>query len=154
MDALPELTRRERDVLVALCGPLLSDEVFAEPASVREIARALVVTDAAVKQHLLNLYDKFGIDTAAGRRRVILAKEAIQRGAIDLPLPVTVQTPLEAGRDAFARQDWETAWQLLSEAEAASPLEPADLEKLGEAGFWTNRHDQALSVDSAHTRAI
>jgi tetratricopeptide (TPR) repeat protein len=146
MAELPELTRRERDVLVALCGPVLSDEVFAEPASVREIARVLVVTDAAVKQHLLNLYDKFGIDTRAGRRRVILAREAIQRGAVDLRPPAPGQSPLDAGRDAFGRQDWETAWQLLSEADAASPLEPADLEKLGEAGSWTNRHEQAFPV--------
>jgi tetratricopeptide (TPR) repeat protein len=146
MDALPELTRRERDVLVALCAPLRSDEVFAEPASVREIARALVVTDAAVKQHLLNLYDKFGIGATGGRRRVMLAKEASKRGAVDLPPPAPGQSPLDAGGDAFGRQDWDTAWQLLFAADAAAPLEPADLEKLGEAGFWTNRHEQALSV--------
>jgi predicted ArsR family transcriptional regulator len=52
-------------VLVALCRPLLDDEVFASPASVREIAAALVVTDAAVKQHLLHL-----CHPRAGRRRV------------------------------------------------------------------------------------
>jgi hypothetical protein len=40
MDELPELTRRERDVLAALCGPVVSDDVFAEPASVRQIARS------------------------------------------------------------------------------------------------------------------
>jgi tetratricopeptide (TPR) repeat protein len=146
MDGLPELTRRERDVLLALCGPVLSEDVFAEPASVREIAGALVVTDAAVKQHLLHLYAKFGIDTAAGRRRVVLAKEAIKRGAVDLAVPVRDPSPLEAGRDAFGRKDWETAWQLLSEADAASPLEPVDLEKLGEAGSWTNRQEQSFPV--------
>ena len=146
MAELPELTRRERDVLLALCAPVLSEDVFAEPASVREIAAALVVTDAAVKQHLLHLYAKFGIDTAAGRRRVVLAKEAIKRGAVDLAAPLPGQSPLEAGREALARKDWETAWQLLSEADGASPLEPADLEKLGEAGSWTNRQEQAFPV--------
>jgi tetratricopeptide (TPR) repeat protein len=144
-DELPELTRRERDVLVALCRPVLSNEVFAEPASVREIAGTLVVTDAAVKQHLLNLYDKFDI-APGGRRRVTLAKEAIKRGAVELGEPVIGQSDLDQGRDAFARQDWETAWQLLSEADAASPLEPVELEKLGEAGFWTNRHEQAVAA--------
>ena len=143
MDELPELTRRERDVLAALCRPLLSEEVFAEPASVRQIAQAFVVTDAAVKQHLINLYDKFGIDATGGRRRVTLAKEAIRRGAVDFAVQFRGQGALDAGRGAFGRQDWETAWQLLSEADAASPLEPADLEKLGEAGFWTNRHEES-----------
>jgi hypothetical protein len=52
----PELTRREHDVLVALCRPALDGELFTEPASVREIAAALVVTEAAVKQHLGNLW--------------------------------------------------------------------------------------------------
>ena len=56
-----DLTRREKDVLAALCRPLFGDDVVAQPASVREIAAELVVTDAAVKQHLLHLYDKFAI---------------------------------------------------------------------------------------------
>src|SRR3990172_9886669 len=120
MNELPELTRRERDVLAALCRPVLSDDVFAEPASVREIAQVLVVTDAAVKQHLLHLYDKFGIDATGGRRRVTLAKEAIRRGAVDLAGQVRTEGALEAGRDAFDRQDWEAAWRVLSEGHATS----------------------------------
>ncbi len=51
----PELTRRERDVLRALCRPLVSGQVFTEPASLHEIATTLVVTEAAVQQHLLRL---------------------------------------------------------------------------------------------------
>jgi tetratricopeptide (TPR) repeat protein len=143
MSELPELTRRERDVLAALCRPVLSNDVFAEPATVREIAQALVVTDAAVKQHLLHLYDKFGIDASVRRRRVSLAREALRRGAVDTGGRAPGDGVLEAGRQAFARQDWEAAWRLLSEADASSPLEPADLEKLGEAGFWTNRHEES-----------
>ncbi|WP_433802941.1 FHA domain-containing protein [Actinomycetospora sp. CA-084318] len=79
----PELTRRERDVLHALCRPLASDAVFREPATARDIAAALVVTEAAVKQHLLRLYDKFELDPASTRRRVELANEALQRGAVN-----------------------------------------------------------------------
>ena len=78
----PELTRRERDVLVALCRPLFSGEMFHEPASAREIAATLVVTEAAVKQHLLRLYDKFGLDPNSTRRRVELANDALRRGAV------------------------------------------------------------------------
>lgn len=80
----PELTRREYDVLLALCRPLVSDQVFSEPATVREIAQALVVTDAAVKHHLVRLYAKFGIDEGDQRRRVQLANAAVRRGAINL----------------------------------------------------------------------
>src|SRR5262249_40544583 len=47
VDEPPVLTRRERDVLVALCQPLLSGDLFTEPASIRDIATALIVSDAA-----------------------------------------------------------------------------------------------------------
>ena len=77
----PELTRRERDVLLALCRPLFSGAMFPEPASAREIAAALVVTEAAVKQHLSRLYDKFELEAGPGRRRADLANEALLRGA-------------------------------------------------------------------------
>jgi len=77
----PDVTRRERDVLVALCRSLFSDEPFTQPASVRQIAAELVVTEAAIKQHLLHLYDKFDI-SAEGDRRVHLANEAIRRGVV------------------------------------------------------------------------
>lgn len=80
----PVITRRERDVLRALCRPLAAGRPFAEPASLRDIAAELVVTEAAVKQHLLRLYDKFGLHDDAGRRRVLLANEAVRRGAVTL----------------------------------------------------------------------
>lgn len=77
----PALTRREREVLIALCSPMFSGDVFREPASTRQIAGDLVVTEAAVKQHLSRLYDKFGIFEQEGRR-ARLANEAIRRGAV------------------------------------------------------------------------
>ena len=82
-DASPALTARERDVLVMLCRPLLDRDLFTEPASIREIAAALVVSEAAVKQHLARLYEKFEID-AADHRRARLANEALRRGAVSL----------------------------------------------------------------------
>jgi len=81
--APPELTRRERDVLAALCRPLFSSEPFPQPGSIREIAAELVVTEAAVKQHLLHLYEKFQVLAGTGRR-VRLANEAVRRGAVNL----------------------------------------------------------------------
>ena len=81
---LPRLTRRERDVLLALCRPLASVEPFRQPASIRAIAEELVVTEAAVKQHLLRLYDKFRLTDQSENRRVRLANEAILRGFFTL----------------------------------------------------------------------
>jgi DNA-binding CsgD family transcriptional regulator len=80
----PELTRREREVLLTLCRTVLGGAAFTEPASIREIADALVVTEAAVKQHLGHLYDKFGIHGGGERRRVRLANEALRRGAVTM----------------------------------------------------------------------
>jgi hypothetical protein len=79
----PPLTPRERDVLLALCRPLLTGDAFTEPASIRAIAAELVVSEAAVKQHLSRLYVKF--DVADGeRRRVQLANAAVSTGAVKL----------------------------------------------------------------------
>ena len=83
-DAPPGLTVRERDVLVALCRPLLDRDMFTEPASTRAIADELVITQGAVKQHLANLYDKFGVAARESHRRARLANEALRRGAVSL----------------------------------------------------------------------
>jgi len=80
----PGLTTRERDVLLALCRPLLARDMFTEPASTRAIAEELVITQAAVKQHLGNLYEKFAIAPGDDHRRARLANEALRRGAVSL----------------------------------------------------------------------
>jgi hypothetical protein len=77
----PSVTRREREILIALCSPMFSGDVFREPASTRQIAADLVVTEAAVKQHLSRLYDKFEIFEQEGRR-ARLANEALRRGVV------------------------------------------------------------------------
>ncbi|WP_067974486.1 FHA domain-containing protein [Nocardiopsis trehalosi] len=84
--AAPELTRRELDVLTSLCRPALSDEAFVSPATAREIAEDLVVTEAAVKQHLLRLYQKFRIPEGPNRR-TRLANEVVALGLVR-PMPV------------------------------------------------------------------
>src|SRR5437763_5454180 len=83
--AVPELTRRELDVLTSLCRPALSDEAFATPATAHEIASDLVVTEAAVKQHLLRLYQKFRIPEGPNRR-IRLANEGVALG-LGQPMP-------------------------------------------------------------------
>ncbi|MHB8696345.1 MAG: FHA domain-containing protein [Solirubrobacteraceae bacterium] len=83
-DPPPAITPRERDVLVALCRPLLARDMFTEPASTRSIAEELVITQQAVKQHLANLYDKFATPSDASNRRVRLANDALSRGAVSI----------------------------------------------------------------------
>ncbi len=151
----PDLTRRERDVLVALCRPALEGDLFTEPASVRDIAAALVVTEAAVKQHLINLYYKFGIGETGERRRVTLAREAFRRGAITADelgaasarLAARAGDSLRAGGEAFARRDWETAVELLSAADSAGELGAEDLERLAEAALWADRHEESFAAN-------
>src|SRR6202034_1006031 len=94
--AAPELTRRELDVVTSLCRPALSDEAFVAPATAREIAADLVVTEAAGKQHLLRLYQKFRIPEGANRR-VRLANEVVALGLVR-PLP-----PAERAQPAAER---------------------------------------------------
>jgi predicted component of type VI protein secretion system len=81
----PDLTRREVEVLNALCRPALMQDAFVNPGSAREIAAELVVTEAAVKQHLLRLYQKFKIPEGTNRR-TRLANEVIALGVVR-PLP-------------------------------------------------------------------
>lgn len=80
----PRLTGREHDVLVALCRPIGTGDAFTAPATVRAVARELVVGEAAVKFHLANLYQKFAISHPGEDRRARLANEAIRRGAVHL----------------------------------------------------------------------
>jgi pSer/pThr/pTyr-binding forkhead associated (FHA) protein len=92
-DAPPSLTGRERDVLVALCHPLLDRAMFTEPASTRAIADELDITQAAVKQHLANLYDKFDVAASDSNRRARLANEALRRSAVSLSQLREAQSP-------------------------------------------------------------
>jgi hypothetical protein len=81
----PDLTRRELEVLTALCRPALQQDAFVAPATAKDIADELVVTEAAVKQHLLRLYQKFRIAEGVNRR-ARLANEVISAGVVR-PLP-------------------------------------------------------------------
>jgi pSer/pThr/pTyr-binding forkhead associated (FHA) protein len=90
----PELTRRELDVVTALCRPALSDEAFTTPATAAEVAADMVVTEAAVKQHLLRLYIKFRIPEGPNRR-TRLANEVVALGLVR-PLPAAPTAMLDA----------------------------------------------------------
>ncbi len=81
----PDLTRRELEVLTALCRPALQQDAFVAPSTAKDIADELVVTEAAVKQHLLRLYQKFRIEEGVNRR-ARLANEVVNSGVVR-PLP-------------------------------------------------------------------
>lgn len=92
----PTLTPRERDVLITLCRPMMGRAAFTQPATIRQLASELVVSEAAVKFHLANLYDKFDLRDMTASRRVQLANEAIRRGAVslnDLQRPPSLRAP-------------------------------------------------------------
>ena len=96
--AVPDLTRREREVLAALCRPALQQEAFVAPATAQEVADELVVTEAAVKQHLLRLYQKFRVAEGANRR-ARLANEVISAGVVQpghIPQPRPHDQPVRA----------------------------------------------------------
>jgi hypothetical protein len=78
---IPELTPAERRVLLCLCSPVLDGDAFTPPATVAAIAEQLYVSDSAIKQQLVRLYLKFGIDDGPDRR-VRLANDALMRGAV------------------------------------------------------------------------
>jgi hypothetical protein len=147
-----ELTRREKDVLVALCRPLSSEDVIAQPASVREIAAELVVTEAAVKQHLIHLYDKLGIAEDGERRRVTLAREAVRLGLVDAPErppqpeAASDEDPLPSARASSRRREWDRAAELFELAAARAPLGGDDLVLQSGALLWANRHGESLNV--------
>jgi hypothetical protein len=83
--ARPRVTPTEKKVLVELCLPLVGASAFKEPATVRQIADRLCVGEAAVKQHLIHLYDKFEIYEEEGpSRRHRLANAAIETGTVTL----------------------------------------------------------------------
>lgn len=90
---VPDLTRRECEVLHALCRPALLQDAFVAPATAKDIAEELVVTEAAVKQHLLRLYGKFRIPEGVNRR-ARLANEVVSSGVIR-PLPPDLEPGLD-----------------------------------------------------------
>lgn len=85
----PDLTRRELEVLIALCRPALQQDAFVAPTTTHDIADELVVTEAAVKQHLLRLYQKFRIAEGVNRRSR-LANKVLSAGVVR-PLPVEIE---------------------------------------------------------------
>jgi hypothetical protein len=78
----PEITPGERKVLVALCRPFFSQGRLKRAAPRKQVAAELFTGEPAVQQHLLHLYDKFGIEGDRGERRDLLAEAVIDKGVV------------------------------------------------------------------------
>lgn len=73
----------QRKVLVALCRPLAAGSDGGIPATNRQIAQELVLSDEAVKSHMRALFHRFGIeDLPQNAKRVRLAALALQAGLV------------------------------------------------------------------------
>jgi hypothetical protein len=67
----------------------------------------------------------------------------------------TTNSTLARGRDAFRRKAWKDAYELLSAADAATPLGAEDLELLGTTAWLVGRGDAAASMaERSHREAI
>ena len=109
-------------MVTSLCRPALSDEAFVAPAAAREIAVDLVVTEAAVKQHLLRLYQKLRIPEGPNRR-VRLANEVVALGLVR-PLPQAMLPERPAPAAAAAQPGTAAAPSAASAPPPAAPPRP------------------------------
>lgn len=80
--AAPPLSEADRRVLDALCAPLWGDP-YAPPASNREIAAALCLSEARVKARLGSLFVRFGVaGLPQNQKRGALAASAVRAGLV------------------------------------------------------------------------
>jgi pSer/pThr/pTyr-binding forkhead associated (FHA) protein len=79
----PELSERQRAILIALCRPFGSPDKITSPATNKEIAAELYVSVDTVKAHLRTLFERFGIDDLPqNQKRVALAELALRSGLV------------------------------------------------------------------------
>jgi FHA domain len=79
----PDVTPAQLKVLIALCRPLLADPPEPTPATNRQIAAELYLSEEAVRSHLKTLFGRVAVgDLAQGAKRVRLAEIALQTGLV------------------------------------------------------------------------
>lgn len=81
--AVAQLTARQKEILVALARPFKDPNGLATPATNKEIAEEIHMSVDAVKGHLRELFQKFGIQhLPQNQKRVQLVWRAFRSGAI------------------------------------------------------------------------
>jgi pSer/pThr/pTyr-binding forkhead associated (FHA) protein len=85
----PQLNDTQRRILVALCRPYLEGAEFPAPTSNQQIASEVFLGIDAVKRHLRNLFQSFGVgQLPQNQKRARLAELALRLGLVsqrDLP---------------------------------------------------------------------
>jgi DNA-binding CsgD family transcriptional regulator len=62
---------------------------------------------------------------------------------------------LKRGRESYEKRAWLDAWESLSRADRATPLEAEDLERLATSGYMLDRDDEfASALERAHHRYL
>ena len=80
---LVRISEAQRRVLVALCRPLASADGSGIPATNRQIAEELFLSQNGVKTHIRTLFAKFGIDELPQySKRTELARRAMNSGLV------------------------------------------------------------------------
>jgi pSer/pThr/pTyr-binding forkhead associated (FHA) protein len=83
MPAIQELSPTRRRILVALCRPLGQRDRFVTPATNQQIAAEVFLGVDAVKAHLRDLYQRFGLDDLPqNQKRTRLAELALEIGLV------------------------------------------------------------------------
>jgi pSer/pThr/pTyr-binding forkhead associated (FHA) protein len=77
----PTLTVKQREVLRELCRPQAKDG-RAPCSTTKDIASRMFVGEAAVKAHLISLYEKFDVPEVGQQRRPLLAQRAWETGTV------------------------------------------------------------------------
>ena len=81
--AVVPLTAGQRQVLVALCRPVLAGDVAAVPAANREIAEELQLSVEAVRSQLKALFQRLDVpDLPQNRKRAELVRRALAAGLV------------------------------------------------------------------------
>lgn len=72
--------------------------------------------------------------------------DAVRPAHMEPPAAASPRALVESGLAAFGRRDWQAAFDHLSAADLAGALEPAALEGLVEAAFWTGRSAECIAL--------
>jgi pSer/pThr/pTyr-binding forkhead associated (FHA) protein len=80
-----ELTPSQRKILLALCRPYRDGSAYATPSTNKQIAEEVFLSVDAVKGHLRQLFDRFGLgDVPQNQKRVKLVELAMQQGLVTI----------------------------------------------------------------------